>query len=370
MRWTFLEATFSYSFPALRGIQAGNEFYVVMCPLKLIPRIFLFDEEEIPPEYRAQRTINRVRIPEITSYILDNPKDYVFSSLTASVDGNMKFQPYSTDPDFQNLGRLFISLDARFLINDGQHRRAAIEEALKVSPELGQDNISVVFFKDIGLKKSQQIFADLNRHAVNTTSSLGILYDHRDQLANLTKEIVREIDLLERYTDKEKQSLSKLSPKVFCLSNLFNTNARILNKKKGEFISELEKEFLKDFWKKLCDSMQEWQAILKKQLTPTELRSNYINAHGVFLEAVGIVGNYLFNYHPTDWPMYIDKMQLIDWSRSNSEWMGRAFGPTGRINKNGDTIQLTANLIKIKLGLPLMEKEQAIEEKLKAGEKK
>lgn len=362
-----MDATFNYSFPALRGIQSGKEYYVVMVPLKLIPRIFLFDEEEIPPEYRAQRTLNRSRVPEIANYILDNPKDYVFSSLTASVDGNMKFTPYSTKPDFQDIGRLSISLDARFLINDGQHRRAAIEDALKVAPELGHETISVVFLKDEGLKNSQQIFADLNRHAVNTTSSLGILYDHRDHLANLTKEIIAEIPFLERYTDKEKQSLSKLSPKIFALSNIFNANSRILNKKKGEFISDLERKFIKEFWGELCASMTEWKQVLEKNITPTELRSNYINAHGVFLEAIGIIGNYLYNNHPTDWNKVVKKLSTIDWSRSNSkDWMGRAFGPTGRINKNNDTVVLTANLIKTKLKLPLTEYELTIEEKLKS----
>ncbi len=70
-----LEA-FNYQFSALRGIQAGREYYLVMCPLKLIAKIFLFDEEEIPPELRAQRVLNRARVPEIARYLLDNPKDY------------------------------------------------------------------------------------------------------------------------------------------------------------------------------------------------------------------------------------------------------------------------------------------------------
>ncbi|MFB9324408.1 DNA sulfur modification protein DndB [Paenibacillus aurantiacus] len=363
-----MDATFSYSFPALRGIQAAGEFYVVMCPLKLIPKIFLFDEEEIPPEFRAQRTINRSRIPEISSYILDNPTDYVFSSLTASVDGQMKFKPYTDDPDFQNLGRLFISLDARFLINDGQHRRAAIEEALKITPELGQENISVVFFKDDGLRKSQQIFADLNRHAVNTTSSLGILYEHRDQLANITKEIVGQVKVLERYTDKERQSLSKFTPKLFVLSNIYNTNSKLINKRKGELITNQESAFLFQFWDKLCQAINEWNLVLEKKLSPTEFRANYINAHGTFLEAVGLVGNHLMTNHPDDWESYIERLGELDWSRTNSEWLGRAYGHTGRISKSGDAIQLTANLIKHKLGLPLTKHEQQVENKLKAGE--
>ena len=48
---------FNYQFSALRGIQAGREYYLAMCPLKLIAKIFLFDEEGIPPELRAQRIL-------------------------------------------------------------------------------------------------------------------------------------------------------------------------------------------------------------------------------------------------------------------------------------------------------------------------
>src|SRR5207244_2359567 len=51
--------TFEYVFPAIRGIQAGREYYASMCPLRLIPRIFLFDEDELKPELRAQRFLNK-----------------------------------------------------------------------------------------------------------------------------------------------------------------------------------------------------------------------------------------------------------------------------------------------------------------------
>jgi hypothetical protein len=47
-----------------------------MCHLKLIPRIFLFDEAEVPPELRSQRLLNRSRVPEIARYIVDNPGEY------------------------------------------------------------------------------------------------------------------------------------------------------------------------------------------------------------------------------------------------------------------------------------------------------
>lgn len=363
-----MENGFNYNFPAVRGRQAGKEYYVVMCPMRLIPKIFLFDEEEIPPEYRAQRIINKYRIPEITNYIVDHSDDYVFSSLTASVDGEMLFEPFSSESKFQDLGNLKISLDAKFLINDGQHRRAAIEEAIKVSPEIGNETISVVFFHDQGLKKSQQIFSDLNRHAVNTTSSIGILYDHRDQIAILTKEIVDETPLLARYTDKEKVSLSKNSPKLLALNQIFNANLRLLGKSKGDSVTKDERNFLKKYWMFLCDTIPEWNLVLQKKVTPRELRLQSIVAHGVFVEAVAIVGRYARDYYGDGWSEVLTGLKDVDWSRANKkDWLGRAFHSSGRIQKTNHTIQLTANQIKQKLKLPLTEIEQSLEERYQMG---
>ncbi|MFD1394554.1 DNA sulfur modification protein DndB [Kroppenstedtia eburnea] len=364
-----MENGFSYNFPAIRGKQAGKNYYVVMCPLRLIPKIFLFDEEEIPPEYRAQRILNKNRIPEMTNYIVEHPDDYVFSSLTASVDGEMNFEPFSKKSTYKDLGNLKISLDSRFLINDGQHRRAAIEEALKIAPELGNETISVVFFHDEGLKKSQQIFADLNRHAVNTTSSIGILYDHRDELALITKEIVDEIPLLSRYTDKEKVSLSKNSPKLLSLNHIFNANLRLLGKSKGDSITGEERDFLKAYWGLLCETLPEWNQVLEKKISPRELRMQSIVAHGVFVEAVAIVGKYIYDHYGEGWREVLVELKELDWSRTNHrDWLGRAFNSSGRIQKNNHTVQLTANQIKQKLRLPLTEAEQKLEKRYKGGD--
>ena len=63
---------FSYVFPAIRGVQAGREYYVSMCPLRLLPRLFSFGEEELVPELRAQRTLNKARVPDIARFIVEN----------------------------------------------------------------------------------------------------------------------------------------------------------------------------------------------------------------------------------------------------------------------------------------------------------
>ena len=192
--------SFSYTFAALRGTQAGRPFYVAMCPLRLIPKLFLFDEDELPAEMRAQRPLNRARIPAIARYMLDNPKEYVFSSITASIDGELAFDPVSPDPS----GSLVISMAAKFIINDGQHRRAAIEAAIGENAELGDETISVVLFQDSGLQRSQQMFADLNQYAIRPTTAIGILYDVRSPLAQLSRSLVESVDVFRNLTETER----------------------------------------------------------------------------------------------------------------------------------------------------------------------
>src|SRR5260370_38558892 len=115
-------AEFSYTnaFPGIKGVQAGHGFYVAMCPLKVIPKIFVFDEAEVPPELRAQRTLNRSRIPEIAHYLVENRDSYVLSALTACVDGRVEFRPLAEQGPQSSIGILSVPMDAAILINAAQ----------------------------------------------------------------------------------------------------------------------------------------------------------------------------------------------------------------------------------------------------------
>ena len=84
-----------YQFPAVKGKQAGKEYYICMVPLGLLGKIFYTDSTDVAPEHRAQRKLNELRVPEIRDYILENRDSYVFSALAASVDGEMNFIPSS-----------------------------------------------------------------------------------------------------------------------------------------------------------------------------------------------------------------------------------------------------------------------------------
>lgn len=353
---------FTYSFPAIRGVQAGREYYVTMCPMEYIPRLFNFPEMEIPPELRAQRTLNKGRIPALTHYIIDNPKAYVFSSLTASIDGQVLFTPASQDPLGRKLGVLSVPLNAKVLINDGQHRRAAIERALEEYPALKYETISIVFFVDAGLERSQQMFADLNRYAIRPTKSLGILYDHRDPLAKLAHEISKEVPVFRDLTEKAKSTISNRSRKLFTLSSIYQATKRLLNKRDAEQVSDEEKRLAVAFWTEVSREIPDWQDAMERKVCPSELRGDYVHAHGIALQALAIAGAALIAAQPRQWQKKLTAIRKIDWSRNNAQlWEGRAL-VLGRLNKAQNNVVLTANVIKKMLGLPLSPSEQTVEQ--------
>lgn len=351
----------AYMFPALRGIQAGQEYYVAMCPLKQLHKIFLFDENEVPAELRAQRTLNAARIPEICRYILENRRDYAFSAITASIDGKVQFEPADMGGKSSDVGTLVVSMSARFVINDGQHRRAAIERALEESPSLGDETIAVVFYIDANLRRSQQLFADLNKHAVRPTKSLGIFYDYREPLACLARDLARQVPCFKGLVEMEKTTISNRSIKLFTLSGIYQATGALLGIGKNEPISDKDKKQAISYWTELGNIIPEWQMAAKRQVTSAELRQEYIHVHTVTLHAFGTVGNALLQAHPDKWRQKLRRLRKIDWSRSNAQlWEGRAMRG-GQMSKASQSIQLTTNLLKKMLGLDLTPGEQKIE---------
>jgi len=352
----------SYDFSAIRGIQAGREYYVIMCPFKLIPRIFLFNEEEISPELRAQRTLNKARIPEMVGYLVDNPKEFCFSAITASVDGEIEFSPFSKDELGRNVGHLNIGMSSTFIINDGQHRRAAIEEAVNINPDLGLEKICVVLFIDRGLKRSQQMFADLNKHAVRPSGSLGVLYDHREPLADLSRKISFEINTFRDMIELEKTSISNRSRKLFTLHSLYHANKSLLGKgKKVNRITKAEEQTAIDYWQSVTSHFRDWDDVKDRKIDPSEFRRDYVHGHGVLLHALGIVGNSLLSNYSSNWKNKLTKLRSIDWSRKNIQlWEGRAM-VGGRMSASPANLLLTSSIIKQKIGIKLSPEEEKLE---------
>ncbi|HHX67359.1 MAG TPA: DNA sulfur modification protein DndB [Gallicola sp.] len=348
--------SFKYNFSAVRGIQAKREYYITMIPINLLSKLFVNQDDYISPEFRAQRCINEYRIPEMKSYILDNLESYVFSALSASIDGDFKFIASEKN---SNIGILEVDMHAVFLINDGQHRKTALEEALKENPEIGDETISVVFFKDEGLKRSQQMFADLNKHAVKSTMSLSTLYDNRDEFANIVKYVIDNNSFLNKYIDKEKDILGKNSLRLFTLANFLRANKKIV--REYDDVNKT-KEFLLNYWTILLHNIDEFKLLEEKLLYKKDLREDYILTLSVTLQIFGRLGKTFYDNH-LDLEI-LKKIKKVDWTRSNPEWTNRIINEVGKILNSEDAIIKGTNLVKQKLGIKLTREEEVKENEI------
>lgn len=361
-----MDPAFEYIFPAIRGIQAGREYFVSMCPLRVIPRMFLFDEEELMPEFRAQRILNRARVPEIAQYVLNNQTSYVFSAITASLDGAVRFKALGENGESNRLGALHVDMSARFIINDGQHRRAAIEQALINAPELGDETIAVVFFIDRGLERSQQMFSDLNRHAVRPSRSLGLLYDHRNDLSKIAKLVALKSTAFKDLVEMERSTLSERSRKLFTLSAIHTGCSVLLDSAEYSNVEHASKVCI-EFWDEIANHIPEWGLVRSSRMTAGEIRRDFLHSHAIALQAFGMVGRDLLQSDRANWQNRLAEIGKIDWSKSNANvWEGRAL-IGGRVSKSSNNVTLTTNFIKHRLGLKLGPEEKRVEQMFERG---
>lgn len=340
--------------PAVKGIQAKMPYYTVMCPLNLVAGLFTYTDKSLPPEMRVQRVLNKQRIPEIKNYILDNKDCYVFSALTASVDGELEFIPAKKGASF---GELKISSNSRIIINDGQHRRAAIDAALQDCPSLRYEDISIVLYHDIGLGRSQQMFTDLNRYAIRPTKSLNILYDNRDRFSLFIKECIQRTPVFAERVESEKSTISNRSKALFTLSGIFHASKLLL---KNVPESDYSTIFC-NYWSAVTDNIPVWQQAKDKMLSPQDFRERYICAHAITLKALGAVGNRLVHTvsDKTKWSENLYFLRDVRWEKDSSDLQGLVM-IDGRISSSTSNQRAFAEYLLKKSGWPIESRERTV----------
>ncbi|MEG4499269.1 DNA sulfur modification protein DndB [Microcoleus sp. F10-C6] len=366
--------SFEYILPVIRGIQAGREYYVSMCPVRFLPKLFPFESEDLPPSMRAKRALNKARIPEIADYFVKNPTNYTCGAIAASIDADITFEAVGNEAEERKIGRLRVPMDAKFTINDGQHRRAAFEMALRENPQLGYETVALILFLDIGLEKSQQMFADLNNFQVPLESSLSVLYNHRDDRAFVVKAVVKQVEVFRCLTEMERGSLNGRSHKLFALSAIDRAIMALLSnihrseqpKPSGSRTKKEQKEeeiaqkiqLAVSYWNAVSSFIPDWQLVLHKQVAAGEMRRDCVHCHSVVLESLGEVGAALRSVFPESWEERLSLLQQVDWSISNPDWDGGIL-LKGGISKSRASVSWMSDYLKMKLGLEIADTAEA-----------
>ena len=313
-----------------------------MIPISYLPKLFVFSDADLPTDIRAQRILNKTRIPEMKNYILDNPTGYVFSALTASIDGEINFTPIDSQKAHQAIGEIEFDLNTRILINDGQHRKAAIEAALKENPKLRHEDISVVLFADCGLKRSQQMFSDLNRYAVRPTKSLNILYDQRDPFSVMIRELIDTMPMFGEWVDREQATISNRAKALFTLSGIYSSSQILLKGIPIQTIDE-QKQLIQTFWQCIYDHLPCWRDVVNEKRRSYMLRQESLCAHAVTHKAIAVIGNELLLSGKS--LGLLKSIENIDWSKESATWNGHVV-VNNRISASTGSVQYISNVIR------------------------
>lgn len=362
--------------PAIRGTMGGRQYFMISLALAEVPRLFRFNDwEQCTPEQRAQRVLNKSRVPAIAKYILDNEDGYLFSSITASYSSQVNFVPTN---DGSDIGTLEMELEnIELVINDGQHRSAGIAEAIKENPTLGKDKISVLLFPMENLERLQQMFTDLNRYAHKTSKSLDVLYDHRDNLSALTMDVSEAVEVFRGMVDKEKITIPLRSPKLFTLSTLYDANEELLSdkvEKRGTKDYESKVKIAADYWTTLANVVSDWRKVKEGELKAAELRQEKINTHAVVMRALGGVGRALIDAYPQDWQKRLDALRQVDWRKSvgakvNPLWDNVCISAGSVVSNRQARVQTLARLKSV-VGLEIAPREQNLLKRVGASNPK
>jgi DNA sulfur modification protein DndB len=246
---------------------------------------------------RRGRVLDAAHITEIVKNLSSKLQSYTVAPLLASVDCEIKFEPVRDDlPD---LGSLQIPMTARLIINDGQHRRAALQQLLHEDAPIGDDTIPIMLVPDPRLERSIDLYTEFNRYQSQLPLSKRIFHDGGD-LALLIRQLIDEVPIFQGRTELEKTTISNRSTALFTISAVYQATEALLGINKKVELSPGQEAMAQRFWQELGEIIPEWRKIVNREVAAAYLRQHYVHSHTVTLLAIGMAGHDLLVAHPKD----------------------------------------------------------------------
>jgi DNA sulfur modification protein DndB len=337
----------SYSLPAIRGIQAGREYYVCMVPVSLLPKLFphlsiIADRDETAIEYRYQRQLDNKRANALSDYILAGMGKgdiYTLSSASSSVkvDG-MEFIPYADGVD---LGTLCVPMDGEFYLFDGQHRIRGLILAAINNAEIKDETISLVLYCHVSVTRDQQAFADMNGNARVPSKSLSLTFDHRDSAAALSRKILDQCPSIKALIDFERSGCSGKNARLFPFQGFHRANQILVA---GEFDEQENLSYAVEVWETVCENIAVYAQVKTGEITAAKARETSVAVTQVALEAIAHKGKEIRSTNYDKRMKCLRALVEFDWSRTNPDVVA-ATTKDGRMVKNPQTIADLSRLI-------------------------
>lgn len=206
-----------FVFPCLRGAFGKWVTYTCLMQLKDIADLVKYAKEIHKSENLSkmiQRVLKKEREKEIGQYLIENQERFFNSLVVAIYEGEPQWHDIKAiKPDNEkalklelpnyvgeSMGFLSLTGEEKIFALDGQHRLSGILYALKKDPDLGFEQLPVIFVShsndEEGLKRSRRLFTTLNKRAVPVGKDAIIALDEDDVIACATRYLVEEVSVL------------------------------------------------------------------------------------------------------------------------------------------------------------------------------
>lgn len=207
--------------PSLRGVIGSWSYFSTVMKVKDIVEnnriITVAESEELYSDninHILQREINQTRIEKIKDYILNNNEHFFSSIIVAIHNGNPIWSDFDIEHHFRienevideeglnfienKVGILTLSGDEEIFALDGQHRLIGLRAAYATNPDVGNEEISLIYvIHNNDLKeKTRRLFTVLNKYAEKPKEAELIILDEDDSAAIITRQLVEEHDVL------------------------------------------------------------------------------------------------------------------------------------------------------------------------------
>jgi DNA sulfur modification protein DndB len=354
-----LEEGLTATFPVMRGFVGDTEYYSAILTFGEAARMIQFVADvdgwgsQTDARAKTQRQLNETRVErELVPYLLEHT-DHFYGAVVAEMrplpghDGGVRFTSDRVDPSGLAVGQLELDGTVALCALDGQHRLRSIQLALREVPSLASEHIAVVLVPFRSTRRSQLLFADLNRFARTPSRSLTLLFSHRDPVVRLANEVINLVPLLGDRVELESTTLARFSPRFVTFSTLYEMTKTLIQGHAGGSRAEMIREAHRQaaVWAALTEAVDEWAAVADNSEHPAYLRPRSLAMHGAGQQAIAHVAKRLTAGG-------VARLSEIDWSIANPSWQGIAVQGARVFNTPGSISSLAAAVL-FELGLPI-----------------
>jgi DGQHR domain-containing protein len=290
-----------FEYPATWGLQGGTETIMMSVPARSLARLLVSDNYGHVLE-RSQRELNKSRVKKFYQYLVEaatNGTPFIIPPLVGNCDCDVEMMRIGNS----TVGSVRFPMDASIKLFDGQHRAEGIKEFIR-NYDISL-YIPIMLTIKLSLDTRKQFFSDINNNVSKPAATINMVYNGRDDVAQMMVSFLRKHNVFSVITDFEHNIVPSKKNYYVSFKALCDATAKFI----GEGETKLSDEDVQSMWQ----SWINFSAIedIRHGTSQSEYKKDYIQFHAVMIIAFGFaVQRLLKEYQPREVTKLIDDLSV------------------------------------------------------------